>query len=179
MRPSAERWGTTTAERKSRYPCEAYATKPYRRYLRAVDVDVDPAVTFRWLCQLKIAPYSYDWIDQLGRRSPRTLTPGAGQLEIGQRFMIARIVEFELGRHITAVSTSGASLIFGPLALTYQVEPRGCCGSRIVAAMSVTASSLPGRVRRELLGWGDLVMMRKQLLTLKACAESSELAQRA
>ncbi len=67
MRPSAEHWGTTQAEREATYPCERYATKPYRRYLRAVDVDVDPAVLFRWVCQVKVAPYSYDWIDNRGR----------------------------------------------------------------------------------------------------------------
>lgn len=173
-RKTAQFWGVTEAEREAIYPCDAHARRPYRRYLRAVDVDAVPGVTFRWLCQLKVAPYSYDWIDQLGRLSPRTLTPGADQLEVGQRFMIARIVEFELGRHITAVSTPVASRIFGPLALTYQVDPRGS-HSRIVAALTVTASSPPARVRRELLGWGDLVMMRKQLLTLKTCAESHQL----
>lgn len=56
MWPSAEQWGTTQAERRATYPCERYATKPYGRYLRAVDVDADPAVTFRWVCQVKVAP---------------------------------------------------------------------------------------------------------------------------
>ncbi len=175
MRPSAEHWGTTQAEREATYPCERYATKPYRRYLRAVDVDVDPAVLFRWVCQVKVAPYSYDWIDNRGRQSPRQLTPGAEKLAVGQPFMVATIVEFETDCHITAVGTPKASRVFGPITLTYQVREQGT-GSRLTAAMTVSASSLPGRVRRELLGWGDLVMMRKQLLTLKACAEAAELA---
>lgn len=88
--------------------------------------------------------------------------------------MIATIVDFEPDCHITAVGTPKAARIFGPIALTYQVRDRGA-GSRLMVAMTVTASSLPGRVRRELLGWGDLVMMRKQLLTPKACAEASDL----
>ncbi len=89
--------------------------------------------------------------------------------------MVATIVEFETDCHITAVGTPKASRVFGPITLTYQVQQQGT-GSRLTAAMTVSASSLPGRVRRALLGWGDLVMMRKQLLTLKACAEAAELA---
>ncbi|MGI8888239.1 MAG: hypothetical protein ACR2GB_04615 [Nocardioidaceae bacterium] len=169
----AQFWGATEAERQATYPCDAHASKPYRRYLRAVDIDADPAVTFRWVCQLKVAPYSYDWIDQLGRRSPRKLTPGADHLAVGQRFMIAKIVDFESGRHITAISTPKASRLFGPIVLTYQVDQRGKL-SRLVVAMTVTASSGAGRLRRELLGWGEMVMMRKQLLTLKRYAKRSE-----
>ncbi len=74
---TAQSWGVTDTERQTTYPCDAHAHEPYRRYLRAVDVNADAVLTFRWVCQLKVAPYSYDWIDQLGRRSPRTLTPGA------------------------------------------------------------------------------------------------------
>ncbi len=60
-------------------------------------------MVFRWLCLLEVAPYSYDWIDNLGRRSPRTLTPGTEDLEVGQEFLVSRLLEFEPDRHIAGV----------------------------------------------------------------------------
>lgn len=166
-------WGATAGERAASYPCHGYAEEPFQTFLRAVNIEADSDTVFRWLCQLKVAPYSYDWVDNPGRTSPRTLTPGLEHLEVGQRFLIARIVEFDRGTHITGVSTPWASRIYGRITLTYQVTATNSGASRLVACMTVAASGRLSRLRRALLGWGDLVMMRKQLLTLKHLAEST------
>ncbi len=55
--------------------------------------------------------------------------------------------------------------------MTYRVTPIGAGVSRLVVCMTVAASGRLSRLRRTLLGWGDLIMMRKQLLTLKHLAE--------
>jgi hypothetical protein len=170
---SVRNWNVTPDERRATYPCESYAEQPYSVYLRAIDVDAPAHHVFRWMCQLKVAPYSYDWVDNFGRRSPSALTPGAEQLCIGQHMMIANITEFETDRQITAVSTPRVDRLFGKLTFTYQVTATDTDRSRLVVCMTVTAASLPSRVRRALLGAGDLVMMRKQLLTLKAHAEAT------
>ncbi len=166
---AARRWGATDAEVAARVPCdELLPDAP--AVDRAVSVRAEPAVVFRWLCQLRAAPYSYDWIDNLGRRSPRQLIEGLDQLEIGQRFMtIFRLAALERGRSITLDSTTG---LFGRVAVSYLVAPAGKNGTRLVVKLVfVTPRSLPGRVMQRILPYGDLIMMRRQLLTLKALAE--------
>ncbi|MGO9971241.1 MAG: hypothetical protein ACLP01_00120 [Solirubrobacteraceae bacterium] len=163
-------WGSTPAERAQRFPCDHLLGAPDQALFRAVPVEAPAAVTFRWLCQLRVAPYSYDWIDNLGRRSPRELTPGVERLAPGQRVMtIFTLVEFEDGVSIT-VSTAGRS--FGRIICTYRVEAFGE-RSRIVVKL-LGAYRAPQRILiRALLPVGDLVMMRRQLLNLKALAEQS------
>ncbi len=167
-------WNATAAERVTPAPCDALLAGPANAIVRAVDVAAPAAVVFRWLCQLKVAPYSYDLLDNLGRRSPRELTPGADELATGQRFLVMEIVDFEPDRHVSGRIFSPLDKLFGTLALTYSVQPRGQDASRLVCRMVIGAPRTPlGWLRRELLCAGDLVMMRKQLLTLKARAEAS------
>jgi hypothetical protein len=160
-------WGSTAAERAESFPCDRQLDPPYQSCFRAVDVAAPVDLTFRWICQLRVAPYSYDWIDNLGRRSPRQRDPRNEQLAIGQRVMtIFRVAEFEIDRQITLVIDR--TKVFGNVAVTYVVRPAPS-GSRIVVKLSyhVGACSL----RRWFLPPGDFIMMRKQLLTLKRLAE--------
>jgi len=173
---SARNWNVTPAEQAAGYPAHRYADRPYEPLLRALDVAAPPAVVYRWLCQLTLAPYSYDWLDNGGRRSPRVLVPGAERLTIGQRLMVTRIVEFEPDCHITGVALPFAAAVFGVVSLTYQVTPAGPAGSRLVACLDVRAGSRLDALRAGLLAPGDLVMMRKQLRTIKELAEATAVA---
>ena len=94
---------------------------------------------FRWLCQLKVAPYSYDLIDNFGRRSPKELTPGVENLARGQKLMgIFELVDFERDGHLTVtMSDPRAISIFGRIALSYVVLPISHDPCRLVAKMLV------------------------------------------
>jgi len=172
---TANEWGSTPAERARSFPCDAVAGSFDRELYRAVDVAAPPPAVFAWLCQLRVAPYSYDWIDNWGRRSPRELSPRLQELAVGQRFMtIFRLESFAPDQHITLVH-HGA--VFGTVAVTYALEPAPG-GSRLVVKLRVKDPPAPlGWITGALLPYGDLVMMRKQLHTLRDLAERE--AQRA
>jgi hypothetical protein len=166
------RWGSTPAERELAFPCDRHLPVHDDVLYRAVDVDAPASIVFRWLCQLRAAPYSYDWLDNLGRRSPRRLTPGLDALAVGQPVMGFRLVEFERDRHLTLWGQPLGRCL-GTYALTYLVLPSGPERSRLVVKV-LAAYPRPAPLRlavRALLPLGDLIMMRKQLLTLKALAE--------
>jgi hypothetical protein len=166
-------WGSTPAERASWFPCDRHLVDYDDALYRAVDVDAPAPLVFRWLCQLKIAPYSYDWIDNFGLRSPRELTPGVEHLEVGQRVMIFQLVEFETNRHLTLLLRG--NLLFGDVAITYRVAAVDDRRSRLVVKLLVryTRPVVLRSIVRWIVPLGDLIMMRKQLLTLKALAEQS------
>jgi len=170
-------WGTTAEERALAFPCDGIVDAP-ACYWRGVTVDAPPAKAFRWLCQLRAAPYSYDWIDNLGRRSPQRLTPGLDKLAVGQRVMyIFDLVSFERDKHITVrLRRQG---VFGQLlgdgAVSYVVGRADVGGARLLAKLTVRYPRGPlGWLMRAVLPWGDLVMMRRQLLNLKRLAERGE-----
>jgi len=168
-------WGSTRAERERAFPCDRHLNGASDALFRAVDVEAPPTAVFRWLCQLKVAPYSYDWVDNFGRQSPPTLMPGLDALEVGQRMMTwFELVEFERDGHLTVLLKAPVpDALLGRLAASYVVVPRGETAARLIVKMKVQYPCGPiGWALRRILPWADLVMMRKQLLTLKSLAEA-------
>jgi hypothetical protein len=154
-----QNWGATPSEQAATLPCDALVHGPCVRADRAISIGASPTIVFAWLCQLRLAPYSYDILDNFGRRSPRQRTPELVHLEIGQRFMTVFTLQSFVGDEQITLRTSR-------VAVTYAVRARGG-GARLHVRVLFEVPAFIGRVA----AMGDLVMMRKQLLTVKSLAE--------
>lgn len=151
-------WGATASECRAVLPCDTLLPRGTRAD-RAVSIEAPPAIVFAWLCQLRAAPYSYDLLDNFGRRSPRQRDPALTRLAVGQRFMtLFRLRSFVDGEQLTLRAKG--------VAVTYALRPVGA-GTRLHVRVVFGGPRTIGRI----LAAGDLVMMRKQLLTLRVLAE--------
>jgi hypothetical protein len=167
-------WGATEEERTRAYPCDRLLPDAQHAFFRATDVDAPVWVTYRWLQQLRVAPYSYDWADNFLLPSPARLTPRADRIAVGQRMMhVFSIVAFEPDATLTLGPRSRiATALLGTLYGTYVVTPRGSGGSRLfVKVNAIYPRSVFGRIIGGIMPWIDFVMMRKQLVRLKGYAE--------
>jgi hypothetical protein len=172
--PVAFRWGSLPSEWRESFPCDPLLPVADHVLHRGIDVAAPAPLVFRWVCQLKVAPYSYDWLDNFGRSSPRRLTPGAERLTVGEQVMtIFELATFEPDRHLTLrLAHRRAVALFGEIAITYRVGAAGPSRSRLAVRMRVRYP--PGRygaVVRRLFPYGDAFMMRRQLFTLRTLAE--------
>ena len=161
-----DRWGVSEEETRRHYPCDDHVTQPSLEAWRGVSVDAGPATVWARLRQVRLAPYSYDVVDNLGRRSPaqRCDLP---EPRVGDPFTRAfgrdqgRVVSVSPGEHLTA-RIMGAHM-------SYVVVP---AGPRTRLLLKVVAETRPWL--SPVLSLGDLVMARKQLLTLAALAEADD-----
>jgi hypothetical protein len=170
-------WNVTPAERAASLPCDDLMPGAVRLD-RAISIDASPSTVFAWLCQLRVAPYSYDLLDNTGRRSPRTRTPALTDLAVGQPFVrifgltyVFELAAFETDEHITLQPRTGSAMSrFGKVSNTYSVRPDGN-GTRLHVRVLFDGPRLVGQT----LALVNLLMMRKQLLVLKSLAERDAL----
>jgi hypothetical protein len=161
-----DRWGVTPAEVTRWYPCDDLVPDPVLEAWRGVTARTAPEHVWPWVAQIRLAPYSYDWIDNLGRRSPQTLQV-LPEPVVGERFTAAfggrrlgRIVSVKSGEHLTG-TIAGA-------VMSYVLDPAEDGRETRLLLKIVTRS---GRLAAPLLSVGDLIMARRQLLNLAALAE--------
>jgi hypothetical protein len=158
-----DRWGVSDQEVARSYPCDDFVTSPTLRAWRGVSVYAPTEAVWPWVTQVRIAPYAYDWIDNLGRRSPREPVD-LPEPRIGESFTTAggrqlgRIVSVDPGKQLTAT-------IMGAF-MSYVLVPQGQV-TRLLLKVAMRTS----RWAAVGLSVGDLVMARRQLLNLKLLAE--------
>ena len=168
-------WGTRSDETRLVYPCDRFLEGVADAYYRGITIHASPKVIFRWLCQMRIAPYSYDWIDNFGRKSPRELTPKLNELRIGQHVMtIFELVDFEEDRQFTIRMKRDffTHKVVGDTVVSYVIEPGDGGSCRLLVKLLVRyPKGLLGWVTRLTLPPGDLIMMRRQLMNFKELSE--------
>lgn len=159
-----DRWGVSDSEIRRSYPCDDFVASPTLRAWRGVSVQAPTEAVWPWVAQVRLAPYSYDWFDNLGRRSPRRLL-GLPEPRVGERFTTAggrelgRIVSVDPGRQLTGT-------IMGAF-MSYVLVDHEHGTTRLLLKVVMRT----GRWTALGLSVGDLVMARRQLLNLKQLAE--------
>ena len=160
----SDRWGVSDSEVARSYPCDEFVVPPAWQAWRGVGVAAPAAAVWPWVGQVRLAPYSYDWIDNRGRRSPRELV-GLAEPRVGESFTsvggraLGRIVSVETGKQLTGT-------IMGAF-MSYVLVPEERDSTRLLLKVVMRTT----RVKALGLSVGDLVMARRQLLNLKRLAE--------
>jgi hypothetical protein len=151
----ADRWGVTPAEVARAYPCDDLVTCPAFQGWRAITVAAPPETVWPWVTQIRLAPYSYDWIDNLGRRSPQELRD-LPEPVVGEPFLssfgrpLGAIVAVTVGREFTGT-------ILGAVMSYVLVPVDGARRTRLL--LKIVRDG--GRLLAPLLSVGDLVMARR------------------
>ena len=158
-----DRWGVTDDEIRRHYPCDDFVSTPVLQAWRGITVSATPDDVWPWIKQIRLAPYSYDWIDNLGRRSPQQLChlpePAPGEhFTTASRRPLGRILTADPKRQLTAQ-------IMGAV-MSYALVPHDE-STRLL--LKVVIAGNPWLA--PLLSVGDLIMARRQLLNLKRLAE--------
>lgn len=159
-----DRWGVSESETLRSYPCDEFVSSPTLQAWRGVRVEALATAVWPWIAQVRLAPYSYDWIDNLGRRSPRELA-SLPEPQVGDTFTTAagrglgRVVSVDPGKQLTGtIMRACMSYVLVPY------EP-GVTRLLLKVVMRTARWAAVG------LSIGDLVMARRQLLNLKQLAE--------
>lgn len=166
-------WGATPDEIAS--PVVGDDLLPEARLVatRCITVAAPPEAVFPWLRQMgfgRAGWYSYDWIDNLGRRSATAIEPqwqslGAGDPVPGGPIDFEAVVVDPPRAFVIRLGSSdgGARRRRVVFQLAYELRP---CphGTRLVTRLRARVDVPAGRlVESALLGPGDGVMLRRQL----------------
>jgi hypothetical protein len=163
-----DRWNTTDGEIARHYPCDDFVSSSRLEAWRGITVRTAADALWPWVAQIRLAPYSYDWIDNCGHQSPQELV-GLPEPKVGEPFTTA--VTRKLGRVLCAEPPTHLTGRIAGVVISYVLVPENG-NTRLL--MKLVMSAPNWAVPLLSVGvLGDLVMARRQLLNLKRLAEHS------
>ncbi len=151
---------------------------------RAIGIVADRETVFDFLAQMgfgRAGWYSYDLLDNLGRRSAKTINPewlvdqAGASVPGGPISFVAAVVERPVG-YVLRLPQRKALGYTVDFVLAYRLDELtssdGSVGTRLVSRAKVRIDGPGGRLASRLLLLGDGVMVRRQLLGIKQRCEA-------
>ncbi len=177
IRPRIFSWGATSGEASRPMAGDDLCPRPHLNATRAVTIAAGPEDVWPWLVQWgwhRAGFYSYDLLDNLGRRSARQILPQYQRLQAGDwvpmsgkttPYTAYRVVRLEPGKLMLWEKRGGTWL--------WLLEPDGAGHTRLITRLrSRYAWTRPTIVvELILMEIGDPFMMRRCLLGIRQRAE--------
>jgi hypothetical protein len=170
--PWQHRWGATDDEVARTLPGDEIVVPHVGSVTRAITIAAPPEKVWPWLVQIGLGRagwYSYDWIDNDGRRSADRIIPEFQDLQVGQLITMLpgygpRVRSFDPGRYLLAGDAEEGvwCLALAP------VEG----GTRLISRWRLNRKLTPANAFFMLLSDpGAFIMERKMLKGIKARVE--------
>lgn len=144
--------------------------------LRFIEIDASASQVFTWLSQLRVAPYSYDYIDNHGRRSPYFIVRNLPPLRIGTHCLLAfHVHAFEentfLSCRFCEPINSPLHLFIKGLYIEYRLVERGSKTELWCKVLGIVNRGIVSRTAFLMICGINRIMMRQQLRVIKRLSE--------
>lgn len=179
----SQHWNASVDEVGSVMPGDDLIDEPQLNATRSITIAAPPLQVFPWIRQMGFGQagwYSYDLIDNLGRRSATSIHPEWQSVESGDRvpggpidFTAVTVDEPKV--FVLALGQPDAGSRRIAFTLAYRLDPiDDKTATRLVTRVRSRIDLPAGRLAaRYLLGPGDGIMLRKQLRGIKTRAEGA------
>ena len=177
-----ERWGATPEEHASAVVGDELCPNARIVATRCITIAAPPEAVFPWLRQMgfgRAGWYSYDWIDNLGRKSATAIenqwqSLAAGGILPGGPADFDAVIVDPPRTLVMRLAQKGRASKKVNFVLAYEL--RDCPeGTRLVTRMRARIDTVGGPIiEKLLLAPGDGIMLRKQLLNVAQRATSGQ-----
>jgi hypothetical protein len=175
VRPWQLTWGATSQEVSRPLPGDELVARPTFNATRAISIAAAPEQVWPWLLQVGLTRagwYSYDILDNLGRRSARRIIPELQGLAPGD--VVPMSPDGKQGMRVHSMDAP-RSMVWGTPGETtwaWQLDRHSDGSTRLITRVRSRYRWLsPSIAFSALLEFGDIWMMRKMLLNIRDRAE--------
>jgi hypothetical protein len=176
FRPWQLRWGATDAEVKRSLPGDEIVDKPSFNATRAVTIHAPAQNIYPWIVQMGVSRagwYSYDLLDNLGRRSAESLLPEHQNIQIGDLIPVSR--DGKQGTWVKYLRKDKWVLWWdknGATSWVWEIHPEEEGSARLITRVRVKYKLFSTAILFNLLiEIFDVLMMRRSMFGIKRRAE--------
>lgn len=177
----SQHWNASVDEIASVMPGDELIDAPQLNATRSITIAAPPEQVFPWIRQMgfgRAGWYSYDLVDNLGRRSATRIHPewqnvSSGDQVPGGPINFTAVTVDEPSVFVLALGQPNAGSARVGFTLAYRLDSiEDTSATRLVTRVRSRIDLPAGRLAaRYLLGPGDGIMLRKQLANLRRRAE--------